>query len=149
MKLIHVIVLGLGLAVCPSLVPAADAAQTRSAPPTRGEWDRATHLRDVPGGCIGTRVREWYRLRCDDAMYGSIVLLAGSGDGVFLKVDDDFHATVVMAVRKGDARVIQLNRAVFGDGGYEGEGGGGEEVPGWTVSEAWGDGEDEAAIVVE
>ena len=87
-------------------------------------------------------MREWYRLTCDDAMYGSAVLLAGARDGV----DSDFHATVLMAVRKGDARVIQLNRAVFGDG-YEGEGG--EQVPGWTVSESWGAGETEAGIVVE
>ena len=67
------------------------------------------------------RVRDWFKLRCDDAMYGSVVLLAGSRGGVFLKVDDQFHATVLMALRKGDARVIQLNRAEFGDG-YEGDG---------------------------
>jgi len=146
-KLGHVLVLALGLAVAPSLIPAADAAQGKRGAPTSREWESAPHLRDVPGGCVGVRVREWFRLRCDDAMYGSAVLLAGSRDGVFLKVDDQFHATVVLAVRKGDARVIQLNRAVFG-GGYEGEDGG-EQVPGWTVSEEWSEGEAEARIVVE
>lgn len=147
-KLGHVLVLALGLAVAPSLTPAADAAQGKRGAPTTREWESAPHLRDVPGGCVGARVREWFRLRCDDANYGSAVLLAGSRDGVFMKVDDQFHATVVLAVRKGDARVIQLNRAVFG-GGYEGEGGDGEQVPGWTVSEEWGEGEEEAGIVVE
>ena len=145
MKIGHVLVLVGGLAASPSLMTVADAAQGRTAMPTTGEWRRATHLRDVPGGCVGSRVREWYRLKCDDAMYGSVVLLAGSRDGAFLKVDGEFHATVLMAVRRGDSRVIQLNRAVFGDG-YEGEGG--EQVPGWTVSESWGAG-DEAEIVVE
>jgi hypothetical protein len=145
-KIGHVLVLGVALAASPSFIPVADAAQGKTAMPTSGEWNRATHLRDVPGGCVGTRVREWYRLKCDDAMYGSAVLLAGARDGVFLKVDGDFHATVLMAVRRGDSRVIQLNRAVFGDG-YEGEGG--EQVPGWTVSESWGAEEAEAGIVVE
>jgi hypothetical protein len=126
--------------------PAFDAQpflEEKSPAPTRAEWASAPLVTLDPSGpprsCEARRLREWVRLRCKDGSFGAIRILAGPRDGMQTTLADpqvDFGeiattAELVIPVRRGDARVIEVMEIEFG---YKGS----MNVSPWlVVSEQW------------
>jgi hypothetical protein len=122
--------------------------------PTVEEWKTATAVRLSRVGyraleCRASRVREWLKIHCGEVLTASISVLGGDNDHVHLwRPPADANgqpqkgADVVMAVRPGDARVLQVWAIGFG---YEGFGG---IEPVFTISEQWVEGEGAPLVTV-
>jgi hypothetical protein len=90
---------------------AAEAPPTdaKSKAPTKAEWASA---RDAAGAritdpkCRVQRVREWYRVGCDD---GYVSFLGGSRDGVDVGArEDPYGAWFIFPARVGDVRAAEF-----------------------------------------
>jgi hypothetical protein len=132
-----------------------DVPRSRSPRPTAKEWEGADEDPVGASGCVLALVREWARLRCgklDDAAennatpFASVVLLAGKrGDESATietldreRISPQTRATLVMPLRPGDRRVVELNEIEPGGFGYDPTPS--RQVPGLTLSETWLDG---------
>lgn len=115
----------------------------KTPPPQKAEWGAAPRVTLDPslqrGGCVAWRLREWVKLRCSSDGFGAIRLLGGKRDGLqttLVATRNDFEevageAELVIPVRRGDARVIELMTLDFG---YRGS----MSVSPWmVVSEHW------------
>lgn len=144
---------GEGKAEEPPPFDAQPFSEERTPLPTRAEWASAPRVtldpRTKEPGCSAWRVREWVRLRCDQGGYGAVRMLAGERDGLQMRLGgptSEFDEAagdleVVLPVRRGDARVIELMSLEFG---YKGS----MSVEPWRVlSEVW-PAEDERPTIV-
>ena len=115
----------------------------KTPPPQKAEWAAAPRVTLDPSlpqsGCLAWRVREWVKLRCTSDGFGAIRLLGGKRDGLqttLLATRNEFEevageAELVIPVRRGDARVIEIMTLDFG---YKGS----MSVSPWRViSEHW------------
>jgi hypothetical protein len=111
--------------------------------PKSAEWESAPTVTLDPSMkeylCEARRIREWVRLSCRNGSFGAIRLLGGERDGMQTRLGDaqtefeEFAGTaeLVIPVRRGDARVIELMSIEFG---YKGS----MSVAPWmVVSEMW------------
>lgn len=101
---------------------------TKSEPPTPDEWNGAEQvalLGELPEHCTAKLVREWLQIRCA-ANGGSLSVISGSREGVSASlVPMSFKpgasepttgsSTVVMPIRRGDRRVMQLMTMSFAE----------------------------------
>ena len=105
--------------------------QEKSPQPSKREWSEASPF-EIPRlhgerakKCEGSRVREWLKVRCRGVPTAAIQLVGGQARNVYYWIepasekDDQMpgDGEVVLAVRKGDLRVIQW--WTFGPG-YDG-----------------------------
>jgi hypothetical protein len=97
-----------------------------STPPEPKAWKTApvvTLERPLPSTCQARLVREWLRIRCrfrDNYAAGAAVLTGDPRDvGFFMTREKGYGGTteLVMPLRRGDRRVVQLTQT---NGGYEG-----------------------------
>ena len=142
-----------------------DVPRTRSARPSARDWARAEEA-TFSTDCTLTLVREWARVRCgtidDEAgesggLYGSIVLLAGTRGDLSATIEScrsgrrmpepRTRATLVMALRPGDRRVVQLYTLSMEASQYQNTPS--AQVPGLTLSETWLAGARGPTIVVD
>lgn len=126
--------------------------RTETPVPTAEEWKQAEPVSLTRQGrgavdCRAHRLREWLKVHCPTLVTASIAILGGSSDDVHLwKAPLGEHgvpgpgADIVMAVRPGDRRVLQVLGVGFG---YEGISG--MELS-FVLSEQWVEG-DAAPIV--
>jgi hypothetical protein len=117
-------------------------------PPSLAEWQEAEPValaRPLPDRCGARLRREWLRIRCRAPVPMSAALLSGTAGVSFFmiaSVTEDARAVeMVMPLRRGDRRIVQLTEA---GAGYEGPIG--QEAL-LIVSERWLDG-DAGPIVV-
>lgn len=128
--------------------------EEKSPAPAKAEWDAAPRVTLDPSAaapsCEARRVREWVRLRCSGGSFGAIRILGGKRDGMQTRLADppsDFEevataAELVIPVRRGDARVIELMELEFG---YKGS----RSLSPWmVVSEQWPADDDEPTFVL-
>lgn len=126
------------------------SAETSPAP-TKAEWANAplvTLSANMSSVCAARRLREWIHLRCDHGNIGVIRLLGGKRDGLQTRLvqthnqwdEPLLNADLVIPVRRGDSRVIEVMAIEFG---YKGS----MSVTPWlTLSEHWPD-EDEKPTI--
>lgn len=139
----------------PPPTPAFDATpfpEEKSPRPKKEEW------KDVPavrfsdgsasmGNCGFQRLREWIRIRC--GITSKITLMCGNPEDVYLSLDPlppDWGSfpeggELVMAVRKGDRRLIEVQSVEFG---YKGAN---TAVSTGVISELWLPGDEKPVII--
>ncbi len=114
--------------------PLRGTPRTPSRRPTKKEWAGGAALDGIPAGCVAQVVREWLRIECKDRPFGAATLLSGSLERMGADVQDgDEHALVVIQMRPGDRRLIQLTTMEIQDA-YAGTA---AQDPGFTLSEVW------------
>ena len=136
----------------PPLFHTPPFADEKTPAPKKAEWDAAPRVTADPRAperpCEARRLREWVRIRCTSGSFGAIRILGGKRDGLqtsLLDYQDDFvpvagTAELVIPVRRGDARVIEVMSIDFG---YKGS----TSVAPWmVVSEHWPE-EDESPTI--
>lgn len=137
----------------PPLFDAEPFSDERTPLPTTAEWAAAPSVRldaRAPDeACSARRLREWLKVRCRAEELGAMRMLGGARDGVQMRLvgtRSEFGEVVgateiVVPVRRGDARVIEIMRIELG---YKGM----NSVEPWRVlSEVWPE-EDERPTVV-
>jgi hypothetical protein len=113
----------------------------KSAAPKPAEWAHAKPVvpaRPLPKGCEALLLREWLRLRCRGRKPATIGLLSGDQTNVSFwlaqgKKEGDGYAEVVMPLRRGDRRIIQLTEIET----RSELPGASEQVLGFTLQELW------------
>lgn len=129
--------------------------EEKTALPTKAEWRSAQEVtldpRAKEPSCSAFRVREWVKLQCKAESFGALRMLAGERDGLQMRLEDEGNelgpgpsrAEMVIPVRRGDARVIELMTFEFG---YKGS----TSVEPWRVlSEIWPAEDDRPTIVLQ
>jgi hypothetical protein len=142
----------LDIAPRPDAAPAEQAERgltTKSERPERSAWKRDGTPLDIDGSrganCDALRINEWIRVSCRGE-FRNAELLGGSGEGMevystgFFE-NQRFH--VVMPVRRGDRRMVQLIGFSFFS--YHGS----SFTADVLLSELWLDDDDEPTIVFQ
>lgn len=91
--------------------PVAPAAPARTKKPSFAAWKTAPEVRlarTLPT-CKAQQIAEWLRIRCDIEVSSAALLAGDPRDVSFASLDKNAAFSVVLAVRPGDRRVIQLN----------------------------------------
>jgi len=91
--------------------PGPDKSKT----PSFDEWAKASKVRLTRAGpaaapCTAYRVREWLKIRCMGIKPHAMVVLGGDAGEVSFWIDKDDRqgGEVILPLRKGDRRVIQI-----------------------------------------
>jgi hypothetical protein len=90
-------------------VPAAPPERTKK--PSSAAWKTAPEVplaRSIHE-CKAQQIAEWMRIRCDIEVSSASLLAGEARDVAFSPLDKNAAFSVVLAVRPGDRRVIQLN----------------------------------------
>jgi hypothetical protein len=112
--------------------------------PKVSEWKAAPVVRFARMAdtrCKARRIREWVEVRCSLWGEKGFTLIAGSREGIDVRMDnmsDDPSITLEFPVRRGDARVFQID-------GQAGKYGTAPEV---IISERWGEADPAPVISV-
>ncbi len=109
-----------------------DLPSEPSAAPGKDDWKAAQAVsldNELTPGCSALLLREWLRVRCKGSLPGSGAVVSGPSKEVlfYIGVPRDQHGfpnhgesfiDVVMPLRRGESRLVQLTRATTG--GYDG-----------------------------
>jgi hypothetical protein len=137
----------------------APPGEERTPMPKGKEWEASEVVEvggPLPDGCEARLLREWLRLRCVGDSPQSASLLSGAGEGIAFWLQpmrqglmpDGKPGTLpgvtelVLALRRGDRRIVQLATA---SEGYDGVGG---HWIRFTLSEQWLDDQSGPWVVV-
>ena len=88
----------------------APAAPERTKRPAFAAWKAAPEARlarTIPG-CTAHRIAEWLRLQCKFEVSSAELLAGDARDVSFVPLDQNAAFSVVLALRPGERRVIQL-----------------------------------------
>jgi hypothetical protein len=91
--------------------PVAAVAPTRTKKPAFAAWKTAPEARlarTIPD-CKAQQIAEWLRIRCDFEVSSASLLAGDARDVTLAPLDKNAAFSVVLALRPGDRRVIQLN----------------------------------------
>lgn len=93
-------------AVAPPLAPPA-----RTKRPAVADWKTAPEVKLARSikECKAQQIAEWMRIRCDIEVSSASLLAGDAHDVAFAPLDKNVAFSVVVALRPGDRRVIQLN----------------------------------------
>ncbi|MEP7126835.1 MAG: hypothetical protein ABJE95_38245 [Byssovorax sp.] len=92
-------------------VAAAAAPAERTKKPTLAAFQTAPEIKLARSikECKAQQIAEWLRIRCDIEVSSASLLAGDVHDVAFSPLDKNAAFSVVLAVRPGDRRVIQLN----------------------------------------
>jgi hypothetical protein len=91
--------------------PTAPAPPARTKKPSFAAWKTAPEARlarAIPA-CKAQQIAEWLRIRCDIEVSSATLLAGDPRDVSFASLDRNAAFSVVLPLRPGDRRVIQLN----------------------------------------
>jgi hypothetical protein len=90
-------------------LPAAPPARTKK--PAVADWKTAPEVKlaRTIKECKAQQIAEWMRIRCDLDVSSASLLAGDAHDVAFAPLEKNAAFSVVVALRPGDRRVIQLN----------------------------------------
>jgi hypothetical protein len=93
----------------PTVAAAAPPARTKK--PAVADWKTAPEVKLARSikECKAQQIAEWLRIRCDLEVSSASLLAGEARDVAFAPLDKNTAFSVVVALRPGDRRVIQLN----------------------------------------
>ena len=124
--------------------PIASAPPARTKKPSLAAWKTAPEARLARAlpACKAQQIVEWLRIRCDIDVSSAELLAGDPRDISFASIDKNAAFSVVLPLRPGDRRVIQLNYF------FEFSRWGASEAGAAEISEMWLPGAAEPVVVV-
>ena len=128
----------------PAAIPAKGIAPPRTPKPLPAAWKTApeTRLGRSIKACKAQQIAEWLRIRCDLEVSSASLLAGDARDVTFAPLEKNTAFSVVLPLRPGDRRVIQLNH-FFSFSRW-----GASEAGAAEISEMWLPGAAEPVVVV-
>lgn len=95
----------------PVPVPEVAVPPARTKKPALADWKTAPEVKLARSikECKAQQIAEWMRIRCEIAVSSASLLAGEARDVAFSSLEKDTAFSVVVALRPGDRRVIQLN----------------------------------------